>query len=98
MSSIYNRLVEKVDKNIKSFAVLLDPDKLDNVSLENIIRLSKESNVDYFFLGGSLLSKYNIPEIELLNININSADSINQLKNMDLDAINVFMYDFNFNN
>jgi len=63
MLSIYNQLVEKSNKGIKSFAVLLDPDKLDEVSLKRIIDLSEESNVDYFFLGGSLLSKYNIPEI-----------------------------------
>lgn len=63
MLSIYNQLVEKSIKGIKSFAVLIDPDKLDSDSLKRIIDLSKESNVDYFFLGGSLLSKYNIPEI-----------------------------------
>jgi phosphoglycerol geranylgeranyltransferase len=63
MPSIYNQFAEKSDKGIKSFAVLLDPDKLDDISLKRIIDLSEESNVDYFFLGGSLLSKYNIPEI-----------------------------------
>ncbi|WP_018341467.1 geranylgeranylglyceryl/heptaprenylglyceryl phosphate synthase [Cytophaga aurantiaca] len=63
MLSIYNQLVEKSVKGIKSFAVLLDPDKLDAASLKRVIDLSHESNVDYFFLGGSLLSKYNIPEI-----------------------------------
>jgi phosphoglycerol geranylgeranyltransferase len=63
MRSIYNQLLEKAGKGIKSFAVLIDPDKLDDASLAHIIQLSKESNVDYFFLGGSLLSKYNIPEI-----------------------------------
>jgi phosphoglycerol geranylgeranyltransferase len=63
MPSIYNQLVEKSVKGIKSFAVLLDPDKLDAISLKRIIDLSEESKVDYFFLGGSLLSKYNIPEI-----------------------------------
>ena len=63
MHSIYNQLLENVGKGIKSFAVLIDPDKLDDAILANIIQLSKESNVDYFFLGGSLLSKYNIPEI-----------------------------------
>jgi phosphoglycerol geranylgeranyltransferase len=63
MLSIYNQLAEKSVKGIKSFAVLLDPDKLDKISLERVIDLSEESSVDYFFLGGSLLSKYNIPEI-----------------------------------
>jgi phosphoglycerol geranylgeranyltransferase len=63
MNSIYEQLINKSREGIKSFAVLLDPDKLDNRSLKNIIKLSKEGNVDYFFLGGSLLSKYNLSEI-----------------------------------
>ena len=63
MISIYNQLIEKSIKGVKSFAVLIDPDKLDEISLKRIIDLSGESNVDYFFLGGSLLSKYNTPEI-----------------------------------
>ncbi len=63
MNSIYKQLLHKSQNGIKSFAVLLDPDKLDDHALKNIIKLSKESNVDYFFLGGSLLSKYNLPEI-----------------------------------
>lgn len=63
MNSIYEQLLHKSQNGIKSFAVLLDPDKLDDNALKKIIKLSKESSIDYFFLGGSLLSKYNLPEI-----------------------------------
>ncbi len=61
--NIYEELNQKKRNGIKSFAVLLDPDKLDDVLFDSILKLSKESHVDYFFLGGSLLSKYNLPEI-----------------------------------
>jgi len=63
MNTIYQELIQKSSNGIKSFAVLLDPDKLDDVTFDIILSLSVEHHVDYFFLGGSLLSKYNLPEI-----------------------------------
>lgn len=63
METIYQELIQKSGNGIKSFAVLLDPDKLDDVTFDTILTLSVEHHVDYFFLGGSLLSKYNLPEI-----------------------------------
>lgn len=63
MQTIYQELIQKKGNGVKSFAVLLDPDKLDDVIFDNILKLSVEHHVDYFFLGGSLLSKYNLPEI-----------------------------------
>lgn len=41
----------------KAFAVLIDPDKLDEVGLLRTIDLSVEANVDYIFVGGSLVVK-----------------------------------------
>lgn len=63
MNSLYEQLIEKSSTGRKSFAVLLDPDKLDEHSVKKISVLSMECKVDYFFIGGSLLSKYNISEI-----------------------------------
>lgn len=63
MSSVYEQLIENSSKGKKAFAVLLDPDKLDDRSLKSIVMLAMECRVDYFFVGGSLLSKYNISEI-----------------------------------
>jgi phosphoglycerol geranylgeranyltransferase len=63
MSSIYSQLIHKKNKGIKSFAILLDPDKLDNSSLMKIVQMSVECKVDYFFVGGSLLTHYNLPSI-----------------------------------
>ena len=39
----------------KAFAVLIDPDKLDDQGLMRTIELSVKSSVDYIFLGGSLV-------------------------------------------
>lgn len=39
----------------KQLAVLIDPDKSDNKTLEEIAARSSEAGVDYFFVGGSLL-------------------------------------------
>ncbi|MBS1578655.1 MAG: geranylgeranylglyceryl/heptaprenylglyceryl phosphate synthase [Bacteroidetes bacterium] len=53
--NIYNQFVQKKHANKKSFAVLIDPDKVDNASIEQLVGLATEANVDYFFVGGSLV-------------------------------------------
>jgi phosphoglycerol geranylgeranyltransferase len=63
MGSLYSQLTEDSERGKKSFAVLIDPDKLDDKSLNTLMDLSETCTIDYFFLGGSLLSKYDIPEI-----------------------------------
>ncbi|MCU0416559.1 MAG: geranylgeranylglyceryl/heptaprenylglyceryl phosphate synthase [Cytophagaceae bacterium] len=60
---ILQRLESNIEKGIKSFAVLLDPDKLDQVTLLKTIQLAVECQVDFFFLGGSLLTRYQLPNI-----------------------------------
>ncbi len=44
----------------KGFAVLLDPDKLNPVSLAERIASVNDSSVDYIFVGGSLISTDNM--------------------------------------
>jgi phosphoglycerol geranylgeranyltransferase len=53
--TIYNLFTERKAQGKKSFAVLIDPDKVDEVSLEQIVRISVDAKVDYFFVGGSLV-------------------------------------------
>lgn len=53
--TIYQSLMESKKSNHKCFAVLIDPDKVNGSSLEQIIELAIEANVDYFFVGGSLV-------------------------------------------
>lgn len=53
--NIYNQLVERKEQQQKSFAVLIDPDKLQPKDVEHLVKLSMDAKVDFFFLGGSLV-------------------------------------------
>lgn len=55
LKDIYSSLCERKENGKKSFAVLIDPDKVDHGKLEQIIRLSLAAKVDYFLVGGSLV-------------------------------------------
>jgi putative glycerol-1-phosphate prenyltransferase len=52
---VYQSLLEKKQNGKKSFAVLIDPDKVSVSSLNELIALAVDANVDYFFVGGSLV-------------------------------------------
>jgi phosphoglycerol geranylgeranyltransferase len=52
---IYNSLVERKASGKKSFAVLIDPDKVNNEKMGELIKLSVSAKVDYFLVGGSLV-------------------------------------------
>lgn len=53
--SIYSSLSEKKRAGQKSFAVLIDPDKVNNERIDQLVRLAVDSEVDYFLVGGSLV-------------------------------------------
>jgi putative glycerol-1-phosphate prenyltransferase len=52
---ILDRINQQKAKSHKAFAVLVDPDKLNAQTLLDTIQLAKQSKVDYFFVGGSLV-------------------------------------------
>ena len=52
---IYHSLTERKQQGKKSFAVLIDPDKVNDTSIEQLITLAVGAKVDYFFVGGSLV-------------------------------------------
>lgn len=54
--TILNRFISAKANGLKSFAVLIDPDKTDTGSCLQLIRHSIENKVDYFFVGGSLIT------------------------------------------
>lgn len=56
MKPIYSALQERKSKGIKSFAVLLDPDKLDDAACKRMVKLGIDNKIDFFFVGGSLLT------------------------------------------
>jgi phosphoglycerol geranylgeranyltransferase len=53
--SVYSTILDKMQKGLKQFAVLVDPDKHTLVEVEQIAILASRAKVDYFFVGGSLL-------------------------------------------
>ena len=58
--SIFQNLIEIIEKKGSAYIVLIDPDKKNNDNIEDIVEKGNTSNVDAFFVGGSLImdSKY----------------------------------------
>jgi len=54
-SVIYHSLTEKKKLGKKSFAVLIDPDKVNKPMLDELTGLCVEARVDYLLVGGSLV-------------------------------------------
>ena len=52
---IYQSLTERKRLGKKSFAVLIDPDKVNDDNMEQLIDLAVAARVDYFLVGGSLV-------------------------------------------
>jgi phosphoglycerol geranylgeranyltransferase len=62
--SVLTTLRERQKKGKKSIAVLLDPDKVEDASkLLPLINLANENCVDFFFVGGSLVTTTNLSEV-----------------------------------
>lgn len=61
--NIFAGLYQKKKEHKKSFAVLIDPDRIHAASIEELIHLTEQSAVDYFFLGGSLVISNEIDAI-----------------------------------
>ena len=54
-NKILDALYQQKASARKAFAVLIDPDKLNDQALLDTIQLALSSKVDYFFVGGSLV-------------------------------------------
>lgn len=87
MKKIYSRILEKQRNGEKSFAVLIDPDKIKNTStLLKTINMSVENKVDFFFVGGSLLTVNNSQQVvSLLKEHSNIPVILFPGNNMQLD-------------
>ncbi len=55
VNNIYQSLTDRKAKGKKSFAVLIDPDKVNDNIVEKLVELSVAAGVDYFLVGGSLV-------------------------------------------
>jgi phosphoglycerol geranylgeranyltransferase len=62
--NVLNTLRDRYRQKKKSIAVLIDPDKVDDSSrLNHLVNLASENCVDFFFVGGSLVTTTNLSEI-----------------------------------
>lgn len=55
MKGVYQSLLEKKQQGKKSFAVLVDPDKVNDDDMGALVELAVEAKIDYFLAGGSLV-------------------------------------------
>lgn len=52
---LYQQLLEKKSNGLKSFALLIDPDKVNDEKIDQLTELATDAKVDYLFVGGSLV-------------------------------------------
>ncbi|MFN2458131.1 MAG: geranylgeranylglyceryl/heptaprenylglyceryl phosphate synthase, partial [Chitinophagaceae bacterium] len=60
--AVYQSLLDKKENGKKSFAILIDPDKVSTTSLMPVIELACTAKADYIFVGGSLVISDNLDE------------------------------------
>jgi phosphoglycerol geranylgeranyltransferase len=61
--AIYSALLLKKRTRRKSFALLIDPDKVDPSALSTVVSLAVRAKVDYLFVGGSLVISHHLDEV-----------------------------------
>lgn len=62
---IYQSITEKKKAGKKSFAVLIDPDKVDDAKIAELMELTAKAAVDYLLVGGSLVISNHLDEVVL---------------------------------
>jgi phosphoglycerol geranylgeranyltransferase len=63
MNRIYQSLLLRKEEGQKSFAVLIDPDKVTTEKTDELVSLAVEAKVDYLFVGGSLVISNQLDEV-----------------------------------
>jgi putative glycerol-1-phosphate prenyltransferase len=63
VETIYQSLLSKKKKGQKSFAVLIDPDKVNAGKLDELTELAVNAAVDYLLVGGSLVISNQLDEV-----------------------------------
>jgi putative glycerol-1-phosphate prenyltransferase len=53
---LYNQILAKLNRE-KIIAILIDPDKSDEISVVSTIEKAEKAGIDFFLIGGSLISK-----------------------------------------
>src|SRR6516162_4134880 len=63
VETIYQSLLAKKKRGQKSFAVLIDPDKVNAAGLDELTELAVNAAVDYLLVGGSLVISNQLDEV-----------------------------------
>jgi putative glycerol-1-phosphate prenyltransferase len=61
--AIYSSLLLKKRNRRKSFALLIDPDKVDTAATATLVDLAVSARVDYLFVGGSLVISHHLDQV-----------------------------------
>jgi phosphoglycerol geranylgeranyltransferase len=61
--NLYQSLLARKKKGQKSFALLMDPDKVNTTSIDELCELAMAAAVDYLFVGGSLVISNHLDEV-----------------------------------
>ena len=70
--NIYKTILDKKQKGLKQLVVLVDPDKTTVKELELLCAKAMECNIDYFFVGGSLITNGSVAEcVQTIKANSN---------------------------
>lgn len=87
MKQILQKLLNYKKKGHKAFAVLIDPDKIDLQSCSRLVNISLENKVDFFLVGGSLVTVPNLNQIiRFLKSNSNIPVIIFPGNNLQIDT------------
>lgn len=62
-NSVYHSLLNKKARGQKSFAVLIDPDKISLEGADRLAALAHDAKVDYLFVGGSLVISNHLDKV-----------------------------------
>jgi phosphoglycerol geranylgeranyltransferase len=60
---LYQQLLEKKKTGQKSFALLIDPDKVNDAKIDELTELATAAKVDYLFVGGSLVISNHLDKV-----------------------------------
>lgn len=60
---LYQQLLDRKSKGHKSFAMLIDPDKVNASKIDQLTQLATAASVDYLFVGGSLVISNHLDEV-----------------------------------
>ncbi|MFM9057178.1 MAG: geranylgeranylglyceryl/heptaprenylglyceryl phosphate synthase [Bacteroidota bacterium] len=58
--NLYQRMSEALQQGRRQMAVLIDPDKVSTKHLDELCRQAESVAIDFFFVGGSLITRGNI--------------------------------------